>query len=99
MSDRSSELVEISKLNGDFRRNYDKPIGAILTYDPSAPPGRQFLVLGRGHPPASTTSYLIDLTQDDVSDGPQLCMTIVVQAPLRGTTERDVAAREPVAWD
>jgi hypothetical protein len=30
MSDRSSELVEISKLNGDFRRNYGKLIGAYL---------------------------------------------------------------------
>jgi hypothetical protein len=26
----SSELVEISKLNGDFRRNYGKLIGAYL---------------------------------------------------------------------
>ena len=30
MSDQSSELVEISKLNGDFRRNYGKLIGAYL---------------------------------------------------------------------
>lgn len=30
MSDRSSELVEISKLNGDFRRNYGKLLGAFL---------------------------------------------------------------------
>lgn len=30
MSDRSSELVEISKLNGDFKRNYGKLIGAFL---------------------------------------------------------------------
>jgi len=30
MSDRSSELVEISKLNGDFRKNYGKLIGALL---------------------------------------------------------------------
>ena len=30
MSDQSSELVEISKLNGDFRRNYGKLIGAFL---------------------------------------------------------------------
>lgn len=29
MSDQS-ELVEISKLNGDFRRNYGKLIGAYL---------------------------------------------------------------------
>ena len=29
MSDQS-ELVEISKLNGDFRRNYGKLLGAIL---------------------------------------------------------------------
>ena len=26
----SSELVEISKLNGDFKRNYGKLLGAIL---------------------------------------------------------------------
>ena len=30
MSDQSSELVEISKLNGDFKRNYGKLIGAYL---------------------------------------------------------------------
>jgi hypothetical protein len=30
MSDRSSVLVEISKLNGDFKRNYGKLIGAFL---------------------------------------------------------------------
>ena len=30
MSDQSSELVQISKLNGDFRRNYGKLIGALL---------------------------------------------------------------------
>jgi hypothetical protein len=34
MSDRSSELVEISKLNGDFKKNYGKLIGAYL-YLPS----------------------------------------------------------------
>jgi len=30
VSDQYSELVEISKLNGDFRRNYGKLLGAIL---------------------------------------------------------------------
>jgi hypothetical protein len=30
MSDQSSELVAISKLNGDFRRNYGKLLGAFL---------------------------------------------------------------------
>jgi hypothetical protein len=30
MSYSSSELVEISKLNGDFRRNYGKLIGGYL---------------------------------------------------------------------
>ena len=30
MTDQSSELVEIYKLNGDFRRNYGKLIGAFL---------------------------------------------------------------------
>ena len=30
MSVSSSELVEISKLNGDFKRNYGKLIGAFL---------------------------------------------------------------------
>jgi hypothetical protein len=30
MSDQSSELVEISKLNGDFKRNYGKLLGAML---------------------------------------------------------------------
>jgi hypothetical protein len=30
MSDQSSELVEISKLNGDFKKNYGKILGAFL---------------------------------------------------------------------
>jgi hypothetical protein len=30
MSEPVSELVEISKLNGDFKRNYGKLIGAFL---------------------------------------------------------------------
>jgi hypothetical protein len=30
MPDQCSELVEFSKLNGDFRRNYGKGLGAIL---------------------------------------------------------------------
>jgi hypothetical protein len=30
MANLSSELVEISKLNGDFRKNYGKLIGAYL---------------------------------------------------------------------
>jgi hypothetical protein len=30
MSDQSSELVEISKLNGDFRKNYGRLVGAFL---------------------------------------------------------------------
>ena len=30
MCDRCSELVEISKLNGDFKRNYGKLLGAFL---------------------------------------------------------------------
>ncbi len=30
MSEPLSDLVEISKLNGDFRRNYGKLIGACL---------------------------------------------------------------------
>lgn len=30
MSDQSSELIEISKLNGDFKRNCGKLIGAYL---------------------------------------------------------------------
>ena len=30
MSEQFSELVEISKLNGDFKRNYGKLLGAFL---------------------------------------------------------------------
>jgi hypothetical protein len=30
VSNQSSELVEISKLNGDFKKNYGKLIGAYL---------------------------------------------------------------------
>ena len=30
MSEPNSELIEISKLNGDFKRNYGKLLGAVL---------------------------------------------------------------------
>jgi hypothetical protein len=44
MSDQSSELIEISKLNGDFRRNYGKLIGAYLYLrSVSAARGRSFI--------------------------------------------------------
>ena len=47
MSDQSSELVEISKLNGDFRRNYGKLIGAFLYLRSiSAARGRSLLWIG-----------------------------------------------------
>jgi hypothetical protein len=47
MSDQSSELVEISKLNGDFRRNYGKLIGAYLYLrSVSAARGRPWLWTG-----------------------------------------------------
>ncbi len=44
MSEPLSDLVEISKLNGDFRRNYGKLIGACLyLYSINAARGRSFL--------------------------------------------------------
>jgi hypothetical protein len=47
MSDPSSELVEISKLNGDFKRNYGKLIGAYLYLrSVSAVRGRSFFWTG-----------------------------------------------------
>ena len=47
MSDQSSELVEISKLNGDFRKNYGKLIGAYLYLrSVSAARGRSLLWTG-----------------------------------------------------
>ena len=47
MSDQSSELVEISKLNGDFKRNYGKLLGAILYLrSVSAARGRPWLWAG-----------------------------------------------------
>ena len=47
MSDQSSELVEISKLNGDFRKNYGKLIGAYLYLrSVSAARGRSVLWTG-----------------------------------------------------
>lgn len=43
MSVPTSELVEISKLNGDFKRNYGKLIGAYLyLHSISAIRGRSF---------------------------------------------------------
>ena len=47
MSGQSSELVEISKLNGDFRKNYGKLIGAYLYLRSiSAARGRSFFWTG-----------------------------------------------------
>jgi hypothetical protein len=47
MSDPSSELVEISKLNGDFKRNYGRLIGAYLYLrSVSAVRGRSYLWRG-----------------------------------------------------
>jgi hypothetical protein len=44
MTEPSSELVEISKLNGDFKRNYGRLIGAYLYLrSVSAARGRSFL--------------------------------------------------------
>ena len=47
MPDQCSELVEISKLNGDFRRNYGKVLGAILYLRSVSRRAWTFLVLGR----------------------------------------------------
>jgi hypothetical protein len=47
MSDQCSELVEISKLNGDFRRNYGKVSVAILyLHSVSAAQRRSWLSTG-----------------------------------------------------
>lgn len=47
MSERVSELIEISKLNGDFKRNYGKLIGAYLYLRSiSAARGRSFFWSG-----------------------------------------------------
>jgi hypothetical protein len=47
MSNRSSELVEISKLNGDFKKNYGKLLGAYLYLRSiSAARGRSYLWAG-----------------------------------------------------
>jgi hypothetical protein len=47
MSDPSSELIEISKLNGDFKKNYGKLIGAYLYLRSiSAARGRSFFWTG-----------------------------------------------------
>ena len=54
MSDQSSELVEISKLNGDFKRNYGKLLGAILYLrSVSAARGRSWLCAGLASAAAS----------------------------------------------
>jgi len=47
MSEPNSELVEISKLNGDFKRNYGKLLGAVhYLHSISAARGRSFLWSG-----------------------------------------------------
>ena len=47
MSDQCSELVEISKLNGDFKRNYGRLLGAVLYLrSVSAARGRSWLCAG-----------------------------------------------------
>jgi hypothetical protein len=59
MSDRSSELVEISKLNGDFKRNYGKLIGAFLYLrSVSAVRGRPLLCTGLVAIIATTLAWL-----------------------------------------
>ena len=47
MPDQCSELVEISKLNGDFRRNYGKVLGANSLSAFRQRRAWTFLVLGR----------------------------------------------------
>jgi hypothetical protein len=47
MSDQFSELVEISKLNGDFEKNYGRLIGAYL-YLRSISAARRRSFLGTG---------------------------------------------------
>lgn len=43
MSDQFSEIVEISKLNGDFKRNYGKLLGGCLyLHSISAARGRSY---------------------------------------------------------
>ena len=42
MSDQYSELVEISKLNADFRRNHGRVLGAIYLRSISAARGRSW---------------------------------------------------------
>jgi hypothetical protein len=47
MPEQNSELVEISKLNGDFKRNYGKIVGAYLYLRSiSAARGRSWLWSG-----------------------------------------------------
>ena len=47
MSDTSSELVEISRLNGDFKRNYGRLIGGFLYLRSiNAARGRSFVWTG-----------------------------------------------------
>ena len=47
MSDQFSEIVEISKLNGDFKRNYGKLLGSCLYLRSiSAARGRSFFWRG-----------------------------------------------------
>ena len=47
MSELNSELIEISKLNGDFKRNYGKLLGAVLyLYSIGAARARCFLWSG-----------------------------------------------------
>jgi hypothetical protein len=47
MSDPSSELVEISKLNGDLKRNYGRLIGAYLYLRSVSAARRTLRCLGR----------------------------------------------------
>jgi hypothetical protein len=66
MSERDSELIELSKLNGDFRRNYGKLIGAYLYLRSiSAARGRSFV--WSGLVVAALTAALAWLEQHGVS--------------------------------
>ena len=62
MSDRFSELVEISKLNGDFKKNYGKLIGA---YTLAGGAGNDALSGGAGN---DMFVFRAGLGQDTVTD-------------------------------
>jgi hypothetical protein len=82
-SGASSELVEISKLNGDFRKNYGKLIGAFL-YLRSVSAARGRSLLGSGFLFVVVSAFVAWLKQYGFIGHPPSVADLTLPAPRLG---------------